>query len=405
MTDAPRWIRVSFIDVFGATNSVQIPGSRWPAAVADGIVFDGSALEGRARLLESDMLLRPVEATLVVTGGVGRAIGEVLTTSGEPWPGDPRIALAIVVHRLGDLAVAWRAMAELEFYLFGPSRTPVDRGFYFDAVEGRGIETVRRAADALSAHGIDVQSCHHEAGPGQYEIDLAPLPALQLADAITLAKQFVRESAAADGLQATFMARPLEGEAGSGLHLHQTADHELSDAFGVLTPTGRAFVAGQLRHAAALVALGSPTVNSYKRLHGTGEAPGAAMWSHRHRAALIRVSASGIEYRGSDPSANPYLLTAGLLLAGADGIDESAELGPAQDESIGGFDASRDSVRYEPLPRTLDDALDALMADDVIVDGFDDALLNRLVDGRRAEATAYRQHVTTWEVDRYIDGA
>ena len=405
MSDVPRWIRVSFIDVFGETNSVQVPGSRWASAVAEGILFDGSALEGRARLLESDMLLRPVEKSLVVSQGVGRAFGEVLTPVGEPWPGDPRIALALVVDRLGDLAAAWKGMAELEFYLLDMQGAPVDRGFYFDAVEGRGIETVRRAAEGLARHGVEVQSCHHEAGPGQYEIDFGPLPPTQLADALTLAKQLVREAATAEGIRATFMARPLEGEPGSGLHLHQTADHEFGDAAGELTSSGRAFLAGQLRHAAALVALGSPTVNSYKRLHGTGEAPGSAMWSHRHRAALLRVSASGIEYRGSDPSANPYLLIAGLLLAGADGISEDAELGPAQDESIGGFDPTGDSVRYEPLPRTLDDALDALMADDVIVDGFDDALLNRLVDGRRAEAAAYRQHVTKWEIDRYLDGA
>lgn len=405
MTEPPRWIRVSFIDVFGATNSVQIPGRRWSDALANGIVFDGSALEGRARLFESDMLLRPVDDTLVVSGGVGRAIGEVLTPAGEPWPGDPRIALALVADRLGGLAEAWRGMAELELYLLDGSGAPVDRGFYFDGVEGRGIDTVRRAAEALELHGVDVQSCHHEAGPGQYEIDFGPLPAMQLADALTLAKQLVREAAADDGLRATFMARPLEGEPGSGLHLHQSADDQLGDSSGALTADGRAFVAGQLRHAAALSALGSPTVNSYKRLNGTGEAPGAAMWSHRHRAALIRVSSSGIEFRGSDPSANPYLLIAGLLLAGADGIDENAELGAPQDESIGGFDATGDSVRYEPLPRSLDDALDALMSDDVIIDGFDAALLQRLVDGRRAEASDYRQHVTSWEIERYGDGA
>lgn len=400
-----RWIQVSFIDVFGATNSVQIPGSRWRHALDNGIIFDGSALEGRARIFESDMLLRPVEATLVVSDGVGRAIGEVLTTAGQPWSGDPRTALDSVVDRVGGLGDAWQATAELEFYLFDGSGLPVDRGFYFDAVEGPGIDAVRSAAEALGHHGVEVHSCHHEAGPGQYEIDFGPLPAVPLADALTLAKQLIREAATAKGLRATFMARPIEGQAGSGLHLHQTADDELLDSSGVLTPTGRSFLAGQLYHAPALMALGSPTVNSYKRLHGTGEAPTAAMWSHRHRAALIRVSSSGIEFRGSDPSANPYLLIAGLLLAAASGVEEERELVPPQDESIGGFDATGDSVRYEPLPRTLDDALDALIADDVIVDGLDDGLLRRLVDGRRAEASAYREHVTTWEIERYLDEA
>ncbi len=395
-----------FIDTFGATNSVQIPAARWEHVLDKGHVFDGSALEGRARIFESDMLLRPDASTLVtLADGIGRAVGEVRTTSGEPWPGDPRTALRLVVDRVGALGDAWRASAELEFYLFEPSGEPVDGGSYFDAIEGSGIAAVRRAADMFEAHGIPVRSCHHEAGPGQYEVVLDSLPAVALADALAIAKQLIREAATYEGLQATFMARPLAGEPGSGLHLHQRAGGALLDDAGELDAQGRAFVAGQLLHAAGLCALAAPNVNSYKRLHGTGEAPGAAMWSHRHRAALVRVSSSGIEFRGADPSANPYLFIAALLLAGADGIDEALELGRPEDESIGGFDPTSDSVRYQPLPRSLDDALDALLLDDVLVDGFDDALLRRLVDGRRAEAAEYRQQVTSWEHERYLDDA
>ena len=399
-----RWIRVWFIDVFGTTNSVQIPGNRWEQVLAAGHVFDGSALEGRARILESDMLLRPIAATLVaLDDGIGRAVGEVLTTSGEPWPGDPRTALRLVVERLGAPSSEWRGTIELEFYLLDAAGMPVDRGSYFDAVEGNGIAVVRRAVEALSSYGISVRSCHHEAGPGQYEIMLDTLPAVELADALALAKEVIRDVAAAQGLHATFMARPREGEPGSGLHIYQTAGGALIDDEGVLDLDGRAFVAGQLQHAAGLCALVSPTANSYKRLHGTGEAPSSAMWSRRHRAALIRVSPSGIEFRGADPSANPYLCIAGLLLAGADGIEARLELEPPEDESIGGFDPTGDSVRYRPLPRALDDALDALLGDDALVDGFDHALLQRLVDGRRLEAAEYRQHVTHREFERYLD--
>ena len=143
-------------------------------------------------------------------------------------------------------------------------------------------------------------------------------------------------------------------------------------------------------------------MNSYKRLHATFEAPGTVTWSHRHRAALVRVSSHGIEFRGADPTANPYLLVAGLLLAGADGIAAEIDPGPADDESAGGYEAHVAETRYRPLPRSLDEALDHLLADDVLMDGLDPLVIERLVDGRRAESEAYRRHVTTWERDRYL---
>ena len=174
-----------------------------------------------------------------------------------------------------------------------------------------------------------------------------------------------------------------------------------------------AFVAGQLTHARALAALASPTVNSYKRLHAGAEAPGAAVWAHANRAALIRIGgetsdgdAGGIEFRGADPSANPYLLVAGLLVAAGDGMGNGLHLGPPVEEAADSFDpADTTEVRYEPLPRNFDEALDALLDDDAFADAFDRRLLSNLVDGRRAEAEAYRAHVSHWELDRYLDEA
>ncbi|HKN38898.1 MAG TPA: type I glutamate--ammonia ligase, partial [Acidimicrobiia bacterium] len=223
-----------------------------------------------------------------------------------------------------------------------------------------------------------------------------------------LAKRFLREVAAERGLRATFMARPFHGEAGSGLHLHQRSDL-LLDADGKLTPAGGAYVAGQLRHARGLSALAAPNINSYKRLHSGPEAPAAVVWAHANRGALVRVSSylgqtASIEYRGADPSANPYLLLAGLLVAGRQGIDDELELPPPLEEDTEGFDpAATDSVRFEPLPRNLDEALDAFLADDVLVDAFDHQLVSRLVDGRRAEVDEYRGLVTGWERERYLD--
>ena len=408
------WVRLTFVDVFGLSNSVQLPVHRFAQAVAVGEPFDGSALQGRARALESDMRLRPDPATLRRSGSIARVACTVLSPDGEPWPADPRTALvALLDGQLDELASAWSASTELEFYLLD-GEDPIDRAGYFDDTEGVGMAIVRSAADQLSHYGIDVVACHHEAGPGQYELDLGRLGPLELADALVLAKQTVREAAAQLDVRATFMPRPFNRMPGSGLHLHQFVD-DLVARDGSLTGDGRSFVAGQLAHARALAALTSPTVNSYKRLHSGPEAPGAAVWAHVNRAALIRISgesggspggSAGIEFRGADPSANPYLLVAGLLVAAADGMSNGLELGPPVEEAARTFDpADVSEVRYDPLPRSLDEALDALMNDDALVDAFDARLLADLADGRRAEAEEYRGYVTHWELDRYLDEA
>jgi glutamine synthetase len=399
------WVRLTFVDVFGTSNSLQLPAARYAEAVAAGELFDGSALQGRSRSLESDMRLAPDPGTLHRVGDVGRVACTVRTPAGDPWPGDPRTALTAMVGAdspISDLASAWTAAAELELYLLDDGG-PVDRSGYFDDREGLGMTVVRRAASFLLGAGIDVLSCHHEAGPGQYEIDLAPLGPLALADALVLAKQTVREVAADAGILATFMARPLDGEAGSGLHLNQVVPGMVADG-GHLSEEGRSFVAGFLTHARALAALGSPTVNSYKRLHAGPEAPGAAVWAHVNRAALVRIGGGGIEYRAPDASANPYLLVAGALVAAADGLANNLDPGPPLEELVDSYDPSlANAVRYQPLPRSLDEALDALLEDDVFVDAFDHRLLANLVSGRRSEAEEYRGHVTAWELERYLD--
>jgi glutamine synthetase len=407
-----NWVRISFVDVFGVGHSMLVPSSRFEDALDRGEPFDGSALEGRARLLETDMRLRPDPSTLVrLGGGLARCVGTVLTFDSRPWPGDSRTALTSIVEDLGDLAKDYTASAELEFYLLDAHGEPVDRGTYFDESETRGSAIARAAADRLASFGVEIDATHHEAGPGQYELDVAALSPVALADALVLTKQIVRETASTAGVRATFMARPFGSEPGSGLHLHQRVGSRMFGQDGSLDEFGRAFVAGQLLHARGLTVLAAPTVNSYKRLSSGPEAPAAAVWAHVNRAALIRVSSylgtdASVEFRSADPSANPYLLLAGLLVAGAHGLDAELELPAPVEEEIGGFDpAGGDSMRFEALPRDLDDALDALLADDVLVDAFDRQLLSRLVDGRRTDAAAYRTHVTSWELERYLDEA
>jgi glutamine synthetase len=208
------------------------------------------------------------------------------------------------------------------------------------------------------------------------------------------------------------MPQPFAGEAGSGMHLQQRVAGNVLKLFkgdGILGDEGRAFVAGQLYHARGLSALAAPTVNSYKRLASGGEAPGAVVWAHVNRGALIRLSSyrgpeASVEFRASDPLANPYLLIAGLMVSAAHGLEKQLELPPPMEEDLAGFDpAGSDSVRFESLPRGLDEALDALLADDVLVDTFQDQLLSLLVDGRRAEVVAYETQITGWELDRYLD--
>jgi glutamine synthetase len=406
------WVRLTFVDVFGASHSVGIPASRFAAAALNGEPFDGSSLEGRARLAETDMRLLPDPDTLVrLDEGLASAACIVVDNDGAPWPGDPRAALLAVLDQIGGLGEAYTAAPEIEFYLLDADGLPVDAGGYFEDTAGAGAMVVRDAAERLSACGVDVESTHHEAGPGQYEIDLAPLTAVKLADAIVLTKFIVRDAAAKAGLRATFMPRPFAGEAGSGLHIHQRTASGLVEGNGDLTEEGRYFLGGQLAHARALSALAAPTVNSYKRLHSGPEAPSAIVWAFVNRGALIRLSpnvAGGptIEFRGADPSANPYLVLAGLLIAAAHGVGESIEPPAAFEEELGSFDpAAIDSARSELLPRDLDEALDSLLLDDVMADAFEPQLLQLLADGRRAEASAYSEQVTPWEIERYLDEA
>jgi len=404
--DSIRWIRLSFVDVLGTSCSLTIPAARRHEATSSGVVFDGSALQGPARYLETDMRLRADESTLVELGdGEARVTCTVLTPNGRPWAGDPRAALQRAIELAGEEGEGYTVSAELEFYLLDAHGEPLDHGGYFDDRRTLGWQITRAAAAELEAHGIGIGSCHHEDGPGQYEIGLLAQPALVLADSLVIAKESIRRVAAAEGVRATFMARPLSGHPGSGLHLHQRSP-DLVDDGGELTGVGRLFVAGQLAHAPALAALASPTVNSFRRLHAGHEAPSSAIWSTANRSALIRVNhlggpESSIEFRGADPMANPYLVIAALLTTGLAGVEDELVLPAPTDEGTG-FDPSS-ARRYEPLPRTLDEALDALGHDDVLVDLFDPVLLTNLIDGRRSELESFRAHVTSWERDRYLD--
>jgi glutamine synthetase len=403
------WAMLRFMDVFGSSHGVWLPADRLDDAVEHGCLIDGSALEGPVRVAEEDMLLLPDPSTRRVLGdGVVRLVCGVATLDGRPWPGDPRGALGALLERLGSLAERWEAVGELEFYLLGADGAPVDDGGYFGEGHREAERLVRSAAEELAELGVPALGVHHEAGSGQFEVDLGPLGPLAWADGIVLAKEVLRQSASSEGLVATFMARPFSDQPGSGLHVHQRlAGWELSTS-GALEGEAGAAVAGMLGHAAGLLALGAPTPNSFRRLHSGSEAPSSVSWARRSRAALVRAGRApdgvgALEYRGADPSANPYLLVAGLLAAIADGIDAGAELPPAADEDALGWVGGGPERATAELPAELSVALSALERDDVLQDALGSWLVSRFVDGWRAEVDHARSQVPAWERERYLE--
>jgi glutamine synthetase len=404
------FVSLAFVDIFGGGRSVIIPVERFQQVIAAGEPFDGSALESRTRSIEENMVLKPDMSTMIkLSDRLARVVCSVRGSDGLPFLGDPRTALMTVLKGVGDLASRYRAGAELEFYLLDSAGFPVDSGEYYSDYSPVSFESVHEAVRRLISYGVPVVSSHHEASDGQYEIDIDYLDPLALADALILSRQIVKEEASRLGLKATFMPRPFGHLAGSGLHLHQQVEGFKVLDNGMLDHQALSFLGGQLAHAKGLSLLAAPTVNSYKRLHQGPEAPSTISWAHINRAALLRVtgdqdSAPSFEYRGADPLANPYLIIAGLLAAGADGMDKQLEAGEPLEEEFGGFDpATAETTRLLPLPRELDAALDSFLDDDFLVDTFHQELIIRLVAGLRAQAEEYRSHISRWELERFMD--
>lgn len=423
---ALAYIDLQFTDVTGLVKTVTIPARQLANALAQGIWFDGSAIEGFTRVAESDMYLRPDPTTFAVIPWetdrrTGRLICNVYTPGGEPFPGDPRAVLQRALIQAEALNYRYRLMPELEFYLF---RLPLvldrpqadDQAGYFD-VSDADLRTVHRAiADALDSMGIAIDSHHHEVGYGQHEIDLTPLDALAMADAVMTARVAVKSIAKAHGLFATFMPKPLAGMAGSGMHVHQqlldrqTNTNVFGDPNGVhgLSEIGRTFLAGQLFHARGMCALLAPLVNSYKRLVSGLEAPIYVTWAQLNRSALVRVpralpdqpEAIRLELRALDPSCNPYLAFAAMLHAGLDGIARHIDLPAPAEEDIHAFNTRRHPL--VALPNSLVEAVEALSQSDLMTRAIGLYLQERFIDAKRMEWEEYALHVSHWERERYL---
>lgn len=428
-----RFIRLWFTDVLGFLKSVAITSAELENAFTEGIGFDGSAIDGFARVQEADMLAFPDASTFQIlpwrpeTQGVARMFCDVLTPDGEPSAADPRQVLKRQLKRAAEMGFTFYVHPEMEFFLFEDASEPVpiDAGSYFDMTPlDVQQDTRRQAITTLEQMGISVEFSHHEVAPSQHEIDLRFADALTMADNIMTFRLVVKETALQRGVHASFMPKPIEDAWGNAMHLHLSLFEGDTNAFhdaGAdynLSPIARSFTAGLLAHARETACITNQWVNSYKRLttrmdgpFPSGEAPVFVSWGHSNRSALVRVpmykprksASTRIEYRAPDPACNPYLALAVILAAGLDGIERGLELPPeSEDNTFALTPAERAADGIERLPESLGEAIEVMAASELVAETLGEHLFRHLLANKRREWSEYTSHVTRFEIDRYL---
>jgi len=426
-----KFVRLWFTDVVGTLKSVAIAPAEVEGAFAEGIGFDGSAIEGLTRSYEADVLAKPDPGTFQILPWRGdvdptaRMFCDIFTPDGSPALADPRNVLKRTLAKAADAGFTFYTHPEIEFYLlkssqYGPEGpVPVDSAGYFDNVPGgTAVDFRRRSVMMLEDLGISVEFSHHEAGPGQNEIDLRYADALTTADNIMTFRTVIKEVAIEQGVYATFMPKPLSGHPGSGMHTHMSLFEGDSNAFyepGAqyqLSKIGRQFIAGLLKHAPEITAVTNQFVNSYKRLWGGDEAPSYACWGHNNRSALVRVplykptkgQSTRVEYRAIDSAANPYLAYSLLLAAGLKGIEEGYELpAEAEDDVWKLTDAERRALGYDPLPSNLDHAIRHMEKSELVAETLGEEVFNHVLQNKRQEWNQYRAQVTPFELQHNLE--
>nr|WP_143710070.1 type I glutamate--ammonia ligase [Halothermothrix orenii] len=422
-----KFIRLQFVDILGTIKNVAITVEQLPDALDGKIMFDGSSIEGFTRIQESDMYLKPDYDTFTIfpwrprEGAVARLMCDIYTPDGEPFAGCPRSTLKKVIDEAREMGYEMFAGPEPEFFLFErdekghPTTITNDKGGYFDLSPLDMGENARRdIVLALEQMGFDVEASHHEVAPGQHEIDFKYTPVLRTADNITTFKFVTKAIALNHNLHATFMPKPIFGENGSGMHVHQSlfkdgenAFYEPDDELG-LSKIAYHYIGGVLKHAPAITAITNPTINSYKRLVPGYEAPVYISWSAQNRSALIRVpSARGngtrIELRNPDPSANPYLAMAVMLKAGLDGIKNEIDPGEQTlDDIFSMSDEERKARGIESLPGNIMEAVNNLKEDKLIKETLGEHIFNHFVEAKEIEWAVYRTQVHQWELEQYL---
>ncbi|WOX58043.1 type I glutamate--ammonia ligase [Methanoculleus receptaculi] len=424
--DNVRFLRLQFTDLLGMPKNVAIPIKQAEKALTGGIGFDGSSIEGFVRIEESDMILKPDLSTYTLLPwqpedyAEARFICDVYKASGRPFEGDPRYVLRRAMEDAAKDGFVFNTGPELEFFLFKmidgrPTTRFQDVGGYFDLAPTDLAEDVRREIIlALTEMGFEIEASHHEVAESQHEIDFKYSDALHTADNVITFKFAAKTIALMRGLHASFMAKPIHGICGSGMHTNCSLAKDGVNAFFdpdapiQISETCLHFIGGLLKHARAITRLANPTINSYKRLVPGYEAPCYVSWSASNRSALVRVPAprgnsTRVEFRSPDPTCNPYLAFAAMLAAGMDGVRNKIEPPNGVDKNIYQMtSAERGYAGIDTLPCDLYEAHQALLADDLICEALGPHVLEALTSVTNAEWDAYRTAVHPWELDRYL---
>ena len=432
--DNVKFIRLQFSDVLGTPKNVAIPADQAEKALTIGIWIDGSSIEGFTRIDESDMILRPDISTYQIlpwrsssdpcseeVQRVARFICDVYTYADKPFDGDPRYVLKRNLDVAAELGYVFNVGPELEFFIFKrdengqPTTEFVDHGGYFDLAPSDAAEDLRREIMlALTEMGFEIEASHHEVAESQHEIDFKYGDAMNVADKVITFKFAAQTFALKQNMHATFMAKPIAGINGSGMHTHGSLSKDGKNMFydpdkdRQLSDIALYYIGGLIKHARAITRVANPTINSYKRLVPGYEAPVYVSWSAANRSALIRVPAARgnstrAEFRSPDPTCNPYLLFAAMIAAGIDGIKNKILPPDPTDINIYHISKSeRDALGITMLPATLMEANDALLADSVICDALGSHVVEYLTNVAIAETEAFHLEVHPWEQKRYL---
>lgn len=422
-----EFIRLQFTDLFGILKNVAIPNSQLKKALDNQMMFDGSSIDGFARIEESDMCLRPDLDSFVIfpwrpqTGKVARLICDVYKTDGTPFEGDPRHILKKAMAEAEKMGYTFNVGPECEFFLFNvdengaPTTNSNDQAAYFDLGPNDLGENARRdMVLTLEDMGFVIEASHHECAPAQHEIDFKYGEAVKTADSIMTFKLAVKTIAQRHGLHATFMPKPKANMAGSGMHINMSLEKDGKNVFADengkngLSEEAYHFIAGLMKHINGIVAITNPLVNSYKRLIPGYEAPVYIAWSAKNRSPLIRIPAARgkgtrVELRNPDPTANPYLALAVCLIAGLDGIKNKLEVCDSVDANIYAMTKKERRERgIDSLPETLIDAVKHLEKDELIMEFLGEETAEKYIEAKKAEWKSYKVAVSEWEVNQYL---
>ena len=421
-----KFIRLWFTDILGFLKSFAITVEELENALEDGMGFDGSSIEGFARIDESDMVALPDPGTFqMIPWGptentVARMFCDILKPGGEPFEGDPRYILKRNLKRAAEMGYTFYVGPELEYFYFRDSKgtEPLDQGGYFDMTSlDAAVDLRRETVLNLEEMGIGVEYSHHEAAPSQHEIDMRYTDALTMADNVMTYRLVVKEVALRHGVYATFMPKPVFGINGSGMHVHQSLFKGSRNAFFDendeyhLSRIARSYIAGLLKHAPELTSVTSQWVNSYKRLVPGYEAPVYLSWARCNRADLIRVpeykpgkeKATRIEYRSPDPACNPYLAFSVMLAAGLDGIEKGYKAPEPVEENVYEMgEEERQRRGIDTLPASLLEAIQLTENSELVHRALGDHVFHTFIKNKKIDWDHYRSQVTDYELKRYL---